>query len=261
MNGGGGLHWLFWMAVVMTVGATSGVITSAVVASRAITTKFEMPIRQEQALQVTGSARKRIRSDLAVWEISVSGEGRDLATAYKVLKDGCDRISAFLDAQKFTAAEVATGAIGTETHYKFETIGWPPTQQRVQTEQIESYTLRRSYTITSSRVDDVAKPASEITELIKEGVKVVSSPPNYYYTKIGELKVEMLGEASKDARSRADQIVNNAGCTIAEVRHARMGVLQITKPNSTDVSSSGIYDTTTIEKDVAAVVGLTLGLR
>ncbi len=54
----------------------------------------------------------------------------------------------------------------------------------------------------------------------------------------------MIGEASRDARTRADQVVGNAGCAIAEVRHARMGVLQITQPNSTDVSDTGIYDTT-----------------
>ena len=41
----------------------------------------------------------------------------------------------------------------------------------------------------------------------------------------------------------------------------RMGVLQITRPNSTDVSSYGIYDTSTIEKDVSVVVTTTFGLR
>jgi hypothetical protein len=55
--------------------------------------------------------------------------------------------------------------------------------------------------------------------------------------------------------------VNNAGCHIVEVRQARMGVLQITQPNSTAVSDSGIFDTATIDKDVTAVVGLTFGIR
>jgi len=39
-----------------------------------------------------------------------------------------------------------------------------------------------------------------------------------------------------------------------------VGVMQITRPESTDVSDEGIYDTSTIDKDVRAVVTLTLGL-
>ena len=71
----------------------------------------------------------------------------------------------------------------------------------------------------------------------------------------------MIGEASKDARQRADQIVTHAGCSIGEVRVARMGVLQITRPECTEVSSSGIYDTSTIDKDVNSVVSLTFALE
>lgn len=254
---------LIWAAAVMALGAAGGLVASTAVASRAFLTKYEMPMRQEQSLQVTGSARKRIRSDLAVWRVGVSGKAASLAEAYAAVKKGSDRIEAFLNEHKFQASDIAASAISTTTIYKYETIdvGFPSHQERVQTNVVEGYSLNRSYTITTGRVGDVAKPAAEITELIKDGIQVESYPPDFYYTKIAELKVEMLGEASKDARSRADQIVSNAGCAIVEVRKARMGVLQITQPNSTDVSDSGIYDTTTIEKDVTAVVGLTLGLR
>ncbi|MCW8133023.1 MAG: SIMPL domain-containing protein [Planctomycetota bacterium] len=252
---------LVWAAAVMALGAAGGLVASTAVASRAFLSKYEMPMRQEQSLQVTGSARKRIRSDLAVWKIGVRGHGATLAEAYAALKKGSDRIDEFLNAHKFQPGEFAAGAISTETHYKYETLGWPPHQERVKTNVIEAYALSRTYTVTTGRVDEIVKPAAAITELIKDGIQVESYPPDFYYTKIAELKVEMLGEASKDARSRADQIVSNAGCAIVEVRKARMGVLQITQPNSTDVSDSGIYDTTTIEKDVTAVVGLTLGLR
>jgi hypothetical protein len=39
-----------------------------------------------------------------------------------------------------------------------------------------------------------------------------------------------------------------------------MGVLQITRPHSTEVSSYGIYDTDTIDKDVRAEVSVTFGV-
>jgi len=68
------------------------------------------------------------------------------------------------------------------------------------------------------------------------------------------LKIDLMGSASKDARARADEIAKNAGCRVAEVRSAHMGVLQITRPFSTEVSGYGVHDTGTIDKDVQAVV-------
>lgn len=90
------------------------------------------------------------------------------------------------------------------------------------------------------------------------GIQVVSELPEYYYTQIAALKIDLIGEASKDARTRAEKIANHAGCRLSEVRNARMGVLPITRPNSTETSSQGIHDTSTIDKDVTSIVTLTL---
>ena len=70
----------------------------------------------------------------------------------------------------------------------------------------------------------------------------------------------ILGDASKDARARADEVARNAGSTVGEVRSAHMSPLQIVRPNSTDVSGEGRYDTATIDKDVYAVVTLTFAI-
>lgn len=245
---------------ILALSIASGMIGVAVVASRTYKYTYEHSDTRERALQVTGSARKRIHSDLAVWHFHLSSDAKELSEAYKILKDGDEKAKAFLEKHKFLPAEIAPGAVGTQTIYRVEWKGKNGMERR-ETRDIESYTLTRTYTISTPRVESVAAPAGAVTELIEQGVKVVSDAPLFYYSKIADLKVEMIGEASRDARARADQVVNNAGCSIAEVRHARMGVLQITQPNSTEVSDSGIYDTATIEKDVTAVVALTLGIK
>ena len=48
-----------------------------------------------------------------------------------------------------------------------------------------------------------------------------SQPPQYVYTKLSDMKVTMLAEAAKDARSRADQIASKSGCSVGGVRFAR----------------------------------------
>ena len=88
-----------------------------------------------------------------------------------------------------------------------------------------------------------------------------SSPPKYYDTQLGDLKVSMLGEAAQDAKARAEQIAASTGSSIGAIRSARMGVMQITAADSTDVSDYGIYDTSTIEKDVTAVVNINFAVE
>jgi hypothetical protein len=249
------LRWVIvGAAAVLAVGAGGGLLASTVVASRAYQTRFEKSAKKDQTISVTGSARKRISSDLGVWRIRVSGRGKDLPAAYGELASATARIQAFLKEKRFNEIEIAQGAIDTSTHYTRDSHGNATTQ-------VAQYTLTRGVTVTSRNLNALTEAASSVTELIRDGVQVESYAPEYHYTQLSDLKVFMIGEASKDARSRADQIAVNAGCRVTGVRTARMGVLQITRPYSTDVSDSGYHDTSSIEKDVTSVVTLTLGVE
>ena len=107
-------------------------------------------------------------------------------------------------------------------------------------------------------VGDISRKA---TELISQGVPIESQAPQYIYTKLSDMKVTMLAEAAKDARSRADQIANNSGCHVGSVRFARMGVLQITPIYSTEFSGGGAYDTTSLDKEITAIVTMGFSIR
>jgi hypothetical protein len=105
-------------------------------------------------------------------------------------------------------------------------------------------------------VDKIAKIAREATELINQGILLESMAPQYHYTKLGEEKITMLAEAAKDAKVRAERVAESTGSSIGSVRTARMGVLQITPADSNEVSDSGMNDTSSLEKDITAVVNV-----
>ncbi len=167
-----GKIWKFILAsvAILTLGAAGGLVGSTVVASRAYQSKFEQNDKRERTLQVTGSARKRIRSDLAVWKFHISSEAKELGVAYKQLKDGEERVGEFLKKYSFAATEFAADAVHTDTNYKIEWKGIGDAQKHV-TRDIESYGLSRTFTITTARVDAVAGPAAAVTELIEQGVR------------------------------------------------------------------------------------------
>lgn len=241
-------------AATLALGMAISIITSTVVASRAYSSRAAQTARSQQEITVKGSARMRIVSDLAVWSIEVINWSARLKDAYSGLEFGVDRLHAFLLEQGFVDEEITVGPIDTTTHQSRDKDGR-------ETQHISGYTLRRSLTVTSADVRRVAKTAGGVTRLLNDGIHVRSEPPQFTYSKVADLKVEILGLASKDARSRANQVASNAGCRIGDVRRAVMGIIQITKPHSTEVSGYGIYDTSTIEKDVSVVVTATFGVE
>lgn len=75
------------------------------------------------------------------------------------------------------------------------------------------------------------------------------------------MKIQLLGEATKNARMRAEGLARNSGSEIGTLKYASQGLFQITPVNPTDVSDYGIYDTTTIEKSVKAVVTIEYSIK
>ena len=101
----------------------------------------------------------------------------------------------------------------------------------------------------------------QITELLGKGVRVKPSSPEFTYSKLADKRVDMLAKAAKDARIRAEAIALQAGSEVGGLKKVNTGVFQITVPNSTRVSSWGSYDTTTIKKDITAVMGVTFAVK
>jgi len=200
----------------------------------------------DEAITVTGSAKRRITSDLVVWSAGVSVQAPQLS-------DNIPRIKQYLLSKGIAEDQMTVSSITTTTLKRRDADG-------NESSEITGYSLSQQIEVKSNDVAKISQVAREATELINQGILIESSAPKYYYTKIGDLKVEMLGEAAKDAKERAEKIASSTGNSIGSVRSAKMGVLQITAADSTDVSDYGVYDTSTIDKDMTAVVNVSFAV-
>lgn len=209
--------------------------------------------RGDEAITVTGSAKRRITSDLVVWGAGVSAQSPQLGDAYRQLADNIPRIKQYLLQKGIAEEQMTVSAISSQTLKRRDSEG-------NETGEITGYALSQQIEVRSGDVQKIAQIAREATELINQGILIESKSPQYYYTKIGDLKIEMLGEAAKDAKERAERIAQSTGNSIGSVRSAKMGVLQITAADSTEVSDYGMYDTSTIEKDMTAVVNVSFAV-
>lgn len=208
----------------------------------------------DEAITVTGAAKKRIKSDLVVWTASITAQSAQPTEAYKQLSENMPKIKQYLISKGIPENQMTVSSVATTTLKKQDANG-------IETSEITGYSLKQQIEVRSGDVDKIAQIAREATELINQGILIESNPPQFYYTQIGDLKIEMLGEAAKDGKVRAEKIAASTGNSIGAVRSAKMGVLQITAADSTEVSDSGIYDTSTIEKDMTAVVNVSFAVN
>ncbi|RYD18837.1 MAG: SIMPL domain-containing protein [Verrucomicrobiaceae bacterium] len=214
---------------------------------------------EKNNIRITGSAKKRIVSDLIQWSATIEGKGSDRTAAYVSLKDGTDKAVAFLKAQGIKPDDIKTQSASITEEFEMlrEDKVLPGTTVPLRTEIRKSIGFRaiQIVSVSSPDVPQIEKASREITSLLEQGVFVSSNSPNYYYTRLGELKLEMLAEAAKDARSRAENILRSAGNTgIGQLVDSSMGIININPANSTETSTEGNNDTSSYEKDIITIV-------
>jgi hypothetical protein len=243
--------------------AIANVICVAIIVWAYLTIKME-----PKTLAVTGSARKAITSDLVTWSGTITAKDPVLVKAYEQLKAEADKVEAYLKAHGIPSADIKFSAITTDRRFEQKAV-WPKDAPEgdagekrtlkpimVNTDKVEMYTLRQEVSIESKDVAKVPQVARSITELIRDGVEIDSGCCSYLYTKMSELKIDMLAEATKDATARAEQIVGNAHGRLGKLVEARMGVMQVNPKNVSSTSAEGNNDTTSLEKEIMSVVSV-----
>ena len=205
-------------------------------------------------ITVTGSTQQTITSDVAQWSGSfsrtVGTDGVKTGTD-EIAKDTADVI-AYLHANKITDDQITLDPLSISTNYNTDT-----DSQGRSTQVFSGYTITQSFEVESNDIASIGKAATASGSLIAQGILFQTSNPSYYYSKLADLKIQLLSSATQDAKSRAQKVADNTNSSLGKLRSATMGVTQITSPNSSDISESGYYDTSSIKKDVTVIVHAT----
>lgn len=224
-------------------------IAAATVAASTIISKSVVQVMkmQKEVIGVKGSAEKQIKSDHIVWYLRFSRRALDRKTALTQLDADSKLVKEYLLSKGIPESEIEFYSVGTEILYK-------KNEKGNDTNTVEAYELSISAEVKSAEVMKVTDIEKKSDALIHQGVELVSHSPKYFYTKLPELKLEMLEEATRNAKARAEKMASATGSKIGFMRGAKMGVFQITPVTSVDVSDWGENDTSSYEKKVMAVV-------
>ncbi|HKP18579.1 MAG TPA: SIMPL domain-containing protein [Gaiellaceae bacterium] len=207
---------------------------------------------ENDTISVTGSAKARIVSDYVIWNASIASQAQTPQAALKQLNGWAAQVRSFLSAAGAQPAELTVNPVATETVTQ--------DSEGQDTGRVLAYRLSRSFEVRSSRVAAITRLVESSQKLLAQGVPLQAQSPQYVYTRLADLRPQLLAEATKDALGRAKVLVEAPGGKLGGLRNVDVGVFQVTAPNSTDVSDYGVYDTTTLRKDVTAVVNVSFAL-
>lgn len=202
-----------------------------------------------QTVSVIGLAEKDFTSDLIVWNLHYSVLDMNMKQAYSMLKEQNQIVRKFMKEQGVTDNEIDFKNITTLPRNEWE---WDNSINRSR-DVFKGYEATQRIRIQSKDVEKIEKVIRAISELYDQNINLNSDQPEYYYTKLSDLKLEMLAEASKNAYDRAETVANNSGGKLGGLKTATTGVFQITAPNSAEDSYEwgGAFNTSSKEKHVS----------
>lgn len=227
-------------------------LAAGLVCSAMLGTSAWVKIKNSQFITVKGSVQKNIESDLAIWSGSFLVEGETLLDAQRKIQTERELVAKFLGDSGVTNIIFAPIGIEELKASQKNSEGWV-------TQRTTGYRLIQSVSVESADVERLDK--LDTTSLVEQGVIFTVASPQFIYTKAGDTKIEMLAEATKDARARAEQIANQGGRDIARLHDADQGIFQITPRHSVTTSWQGESDMTSRQKTITAVVTATFLLK
>lgn len=201
----------------------------------------------DQTITVTGSAKKTIVSDLGIQRGTLQAISTDRKTAYQSVAQQMPTVLNYLKDKGFQENQIEVFGITGYPVYEISPQGY-------QTQRISHYVYSQRFEVRSNDVQKIKELSLTLSSLVEKGLDVQADMPEYLYTKIDDLKIEIQGEAAKNAMERAEKIAQSTGRSLGSLRNARMGVIQITPLNSNMVTDYGINDVTSIDKEITAVV-------
>ncbi len=207
-------------------------VLSALLLGKAYTYKY----RQQETIVVTGLGETEFTSDLIVWTGTITTESTNVESGYRALETSKEKVEEFLKERGIASESVIFQFVNVEKIY-----------EAVYTEKgiwagdrLRGYQLKQRFTIESHHVETVEAVSREISSLIAQGVSIEAWAPEYYYTKLDDVKLNLIESASQDARNRAEKIARNAGKRrIGKLISSRLGVFQITGANTNEEFSAG----------------------
>jgi len=208
----------------------------------------------KDSIAVTGSYSQTVTSDSGRVEFDINSRQATKAQAYEIINKQRPQVIKYLEDKGFKKEDIELKTPNGYNSYKVLPNG-------NSSNDIAYYNISQSITVKSNDVKKIKEIATALPDLVSQGIDINVYEPSYFYSKLSEIKVKMLEEATKDAKQRASAMLKATHNRVGKIQSVKMGVFQITPVDSNDVSDMGLSDTSSIEKKITSVANVTFSVK
>lgn len=216
-------------------------------------TKSAVNSLSREGISVTGSAYEIVKSDSGRLSFTVNTQALTKAEAYQILRTQMPVVTKYLQEKGIENIDIKNYNGYYTYKYNRATGNY--------TNEVDNYKLSQPVEISSNDVNKIKEISLDIQNLLDKGIDINVNQASYFYSKLGDLKVKLLEDATTDAKQRASAMLKATRNKVGKIQSVQMGVFQITEPDSTSVSDMGINDTSTIDKKVTAVANVVFKIK
>jgi hypothetical protein len=179
----------------------------------------------DRFVTVKGVSERTVRADLAIWPLQLVVADASLPSAQYRMNENVVRTMQFLKVNGIDTATVSLRGFRVQdtsaNPYQRGEFGGP------------RYIIQQTVLVRSTDVPLIERTSSAVGALVNAGVVFSSGAeygpggPSYIFTKLNDLKPQMIAEATAEARKGAEQFAHDSKSRIGGIRSANQGVFVI----------------------------------
>ena len=173
---------------------------------------------KDRKVTVKGLAEREVPADKVTWSIGTKVTGNDLPQLYESINSQTDKIKRFLQQNGLDEKEIT---VNPPTISDLEAREWGDNNKSFR------YIVSTNITVATSKVAEVNKAIFKQAELLKQGVAIENSNPQYEYASFQQMKPEMMAEAIKNAQKTAKQFAEASESQLGQIQTAGQGQFEI----------------------------------
>ncbi|PBN42229.1 SIMPL domain-containing protein [Sphingobium sp. D43FB] len=167
----------------------------------------------DRSVTVRGLAEKDVTADLATWSISYSATGFDLPTVRAEIDNNTKELQAYFTDLGFQPAELTPTGAGVNQYLN---------------NGVNNITVTQRMLLRTTDIARAQRAVAQQFDLVRRGVTLQEgSGMRYSFTKLNDVKPQMVAAATKDARAAAEQFAKDAGSGVGGIKSATQGYFSI----------------------------------
>jgi hypothetical protein len=170
----------------------------------------------ERTVTVRGLSEHNVTADLATWTISFSHQGTELGPVQSSVDHQARSVRAFFERAAFRPEDISDSDVSVSRESPREGETGP-----------DKLTVRRSIQLRTNEVMKARSAYARQAELLRDGVELSGSNVSYTFTRLNDLKPQMIAEANQNARRSAEQFAHDSGAAVGRIKTASQGYFSI----------------------------------